>query len=111
MPTLNEIAQGYAKDIRAALANDNFRKGISVTESQLRYSETASTLKRIASDLDQYSINGEPLTHGQRDDILRKTGEFIDAAEAAAFPRAVKNASNDAYNDLVADIYNILNTR
>lgn len=108
MATFDEIAQGYAKEVKAALDADKFSSESPITVNAVRFSRTASALKRIASDLDQYTIGGEPLSQSQRDEILRKAGQFLDSSEASAFPRAVRNASNDKYTDLVGDITVIL---
>ncbi len=108
MPTFQELAKTYAKELRQAIRTDGFVRGKYLTESMVRASETTATLKWIDKDLDRYQISGRPLTDTERGEILEIAAEELGSSVTESVKRATKAASNDSFTDLVDKIDDLL---
>jgi hypothetical protein len=108
MPTFDDVSKGYAAQIRKALDEDAFTKSASITLNEARHSSIISALKAIAGDLDSWRVDNQPLTEEQKERILKGASEHLNLPDARTVPQAVRNASNDAYMELVTDIGRLL---
>ena len=108
MPTFDEISKDYADRIKRAIAADRFTKTASLTESVVSRSHVAAELKAIAADVKKWQLDDVPLTESQIDQIERGAAEQLNLPDSSVMPRAIKNASNDAFLELVNDIGTIV---
>lgn len=106
MASFQEIGQGYAKRVRAAIEED--RKGEfeyvkkayahqAVEPEWLKRSNLIRALKEIARETDQVKVGGKPLTDAQKEEVYREAGQALGLPEPKSFGYMAKGASNDAY--------------
>lgn len=110
MATFQELASGYAKRIREAIALDGFTNRARVAPHEIRNSRTLQAAKEINREIDGliYTESRQPLSDADK----RTIKELID--RELGLPRrlqkgfALEAASNDDLSDLADVIENIL---
>ena len=110
MATLEEIGRGYGLKIRSAVEADGLALATraSITESTLRSSRTARTLKEIQAELETWTIGGLKLTPEQRGRIIEAAAEALGGRDPQRLAIAIREASNDEYTNLANTIWNLL---
>lgn len=108
MPSFDDISRDYAARIRKAISTDGFTKSAALNESIVKKSFIAAELKAIASELKTWEIGNKPISKEQEERIERGIAEHLNVPDRTVLPRAIKNASNDAYMELLTDISNII---
>lgn len=108
MPNLDDISRQQAQRLLEAMRRDGFNEFTVIREGDLRGSATAAALRAIANELDTTTIEGRRLTESQKDLILEGTASYLGTRDSAPVKGAVRNASNDAFMELVGNVGKIL---
>lgn len=110
MATFEEIALRFARQIQMSLNQDGFGKRQNLTESTVRVSVTASTLREIADELDRltYEETGRFLSEHDKTQLCVLVAEQLVADNNYAVRTAVRAARNDDFAILVDIVSQII---
>jgi hypothetical protein len=110
MASFDELALKYAAIIRDALGRDGFVKSARASRQQVQTSHLLRALKQVHNEVEGlvYIATNEPLSETDKQIILRGTGEKLGIVRATALSESTKAASNDALDELINQIDDLL---
>lgn len=112
MATFREVAREYADRIRTAASQDRLRSGLrtraSLTESVAKRFVLASELKSINREIDLLLVDGRSMRPEVRRRIATLIGEELGIQRPWGFDSVLREASNDAFGDLLDVIWDLL---
>ena len=110
MATFQELASGYAKRIREAIALDGFTNRTRVASHEIKNSKTLQTAKEIGREIDGlvYTASRQPLSDADKRAIKELIDRELGLPTRMQKSFAVESASNDDLSDLSDFIENII---
>lgn len=111
MATIQELARGYAKQIKDAIASDGFTSRARVSPQELQNSKTLIELRKVKREIDGliYTPSNKPISDIDKRNIIEQVDQELGLPTTAQKSfNIVESASNDDLSDLADVIENVL---